>query len=60
MYYPEQMSRLEPDTLLTLRIKQLKGVLEHMGVDFGEAVEKRDLVNLIVKHRDANAAATPL
>ena len=37
--------------LITLRIKQLKAVLEHMGVDYAECVEKRDLVAKIVKTR---------
>eukprot|EP00322_Chrysochromulina_rotalis_P026702 CAMPEP_0115887378 /NCGR_PEP_ID=MMETSP0287-20121206/31730_1 /TAXON_ID=412157 /ORGANISM="Chrysochromulina rotalis, Strain UIO044" /LENGTH=1428 /DNA_ID=CAMNT_0003343967 /DNA_START=24 /DNA_END=4312 /DNA_ORIENTATION=+ len=40
----EQMKSLPEEDLLQLRIKQLKAVLEHMGVDFGDAVEKKDLV----------------
>ena len=51
-----QMAQLDKETLLTLRIKQLKGVLEHFGVDYGSAVEKRDLVALIIKHREAKAS----
>jgi truncated hemoglobin YjbI len=48
----EQIILLEVDVLLTLRIKQLKDVLRHMGVDFSNAVEKKDLVALVVKHRE--------
>ncbi len=47
----EQMKQLDTETLLTLRIKQLKQVLDHMGVDYGDAVEKKDLVAKIVKGR---------
>jgi len=37
--------------LITLRIKQLKAVLEHMGVEHADIVEKKDLVAKIVKSR---------
>ena len=47
----EQLKLLDADTLGTLRIKQLKAVLEHMGVDSSDAVEKTDLVSLIVQKR---------
>jgi len=56
----EQLKNLEPDVLLTLRIKQLKDVLGYMAVDFSVAVEKKDLVALIVRHRDASAPKTQL
>jgi len=45
----EQMKNLDEETLLTLRIKQLKGVLEHMSVDYSDCVEKKDLVSKIIK-----------
>jgi len=47
----EQLKMLDLDALSTLRIKQLKAVLESMGVDYEIAVEKKDLVALIVKNR---------
>lgn len=47
----EQMKMLEPDVLLTLRIKQLKAILDHMGQEFVDALEKSDLVAKIVKNR---------
>mmetsp|Transcript_29462 Transcript_29462/g.48834 ORF Transcript_29462/g.48834 Transcript_29462/m.48834 type:complete len:1439 (-) Transcript_29462:104-4420(-) len=47
----EQMKLLDIDTLMTLRVKQLKAVLESMDVSAQAAVEKRDLVALIVKNR---------
>ena len=47
----DQMKKLEADVLITLRIKQLKAVLEHMGVEYADAVEKKDLVAKIVKSR---------
>ena len=43
------MKNLDEETLLTLRIKQLKGVLEHMSVDYSDCVEKKDLVSKIIK-----------
>jgi len=47
----EQLKMLDIDTLLTLRIKQLKAVLESMNVTYDECVEKKDLVAKIVKSR---------
>ena len=47
----EQMKMMDPEQLVTLRIKQLKAVLEHMKIDYGDAVEKKDLANKIVKGR---------
>jgi len=44
-------AELEPDVLLTLRIKQLKAILDHMGQEFVDALEKSDLVAKIVKNR---------
>lgn len=38
---------------LVLAVKQLKAVLEYMKVDFGDAVEKKDLVAKIVAARAA-------
>jgi len=56
----EQLKNLEPDVLLTLRIKQLKDVLGYMSVDFTGAVEKKELVALIVRNRDGSAPKTQL
>lgn len=49
----EQLQTLEPDALATLRSKQLRAVLEHMGVGIptGSEKDKETLVGLIVKHR---------
>jgi len=41
------------DVLETLRIKQLKSVLEYMGVDYGDAVEKKDLIHKIIEKRSS-------
>ena len=48
-----QMMRLTQDELLTLRIKQLKDVLNYMGIDAAElsGMEKKDLVALIERKR---------
>ena len=35
----------------TLRVKQLKLVLDHLGCGMGDAVEKSDLVQRILKFR---------
>jgi len=47
----EQMKMLDKDVLETLRIKQLKAILSYMKADFGDAVEKKDLINKIVELR---------
>ena len=47
----QQLKALDAETLLTLRIKQLKAVLDSMGIDYGDAVEKKDLVAKIVNGR---------
>jgi len=49
----EQMKALDRDVLETLRIKQLKSVLEYMGVDYGDAVEKKDLIHKIIEKRSS-------
>mmetsp|Transcript_31792 Transcript_31792/g.66569 ORF Transcript_31792/g.66569 Transcript_31792/m.66569 type:complete len:1417 (+) Transcript_31792:14-4264(+) len=47
----EQLKALDPDELLTLRAKQLKAILDSMGLTYADALEKRDLVAKIVKYR---------
>jgi len=47
----EQLKALEPDVLVTLRIKQLKAILDSMGLTYADALEKKDLVAKIVKYR---------
>jgi len=47
----EQLKALEPDVLVTLRIKQLKAILDSMGLPYADALEKKDLVAKIVKYR---------
>ena len=47
----QQLKALDAETLLTLRIKQLKGVLDSMGIDYADCVEKKDLVAKIVNGR---------
>ena len=47
----EQMKMMDPEQLITLRIKQLKSVLDYMGLSYADALEKKDLVSKIVKYR---------
>ena len=47
----EQMKIMDPEQLITLRIKQLKSVLDYMGLSYADALEKKDLVSKIVKYR---------
>jgi len=47
----EQMKAMDPEQLVTLRIKQLKAVLDYMGLSYADALEKKDLVAKIVKYR---------
>jgi len=51
----EQLKWCDADQLQAVRIKKLKQVLAYMDVDITGASEKKDLVNLIVKHRGAPA-----
>jgi len=56
----EQMTRLPEEDLKTLRIKQLKAVLDHLGIDYGEALEKKDLIAKITKARGDRVSAVAL
>lgn len=47
----EQLKMLDPEVLVTLRIKQLKGIMDSMGLTYADALEKKDLVAKIVKYR---------
>ena len=51
----EQMKMLDREMLETLRIKQLKAILQYMNVDVSDAAlsgrEKKDLVAMIIKGR---------
>ena len=52
----EQLKMCDMDVLLGVRIKKLKEVLVLMGVDHSIAVEKKDLVALIIKNREKSYA----
>ena len=48
----EQLKKLEPEELMSLRVKQLLAICSSMGIkQAGAAVEKKDLVALIVRSR---------
>ena len=52
----EQLKRCDAEVLLSVRPRKLKEVLAYMGVDHSVAVEKKELVALIVKSRDLRGA----